>query len=83
MKVCVLLAIFAVILPAQIPTAGAPLGPQPMPGNTVIATVAGMNVTIDDVRKMLDDAPAQLLQYFRQQPQSFIQQMFLFHYLTD
>lgn len=83
MKRCALLAIFASVLPAQIPTAGTPPAPQTLPGNTVIATVGGKDVTIDDVRKMLDDAPAQILQYFKQRPQDFIQQMVLFRYLTE
>ena len=83
MKLCVLLAISAAMLPAQIPNLGAPGVPQPMSGDTVVATVGGTNVTIDDVRKMLDDAPGQILQYFRQRPQDFIQQMVLFRYLTE
>jgi hypothetical protein len=82
--------ICAATLPAQIPQLGAPSAPQAqapdsqqaLPPTTVVATVAGVAVTIDDVRKMMDKAPAQVLQFLRQRPQDFIQQMFLFQYLT-
>ena len=83
MKVCALLAIVAATLPAQIPSVGVPGAPEALPGNTVIATAAGINITIDDVRNMLDNAPGQILQFFRQRPQDFIQQMLLFRYLTE
>lgn len=86
MKVLLLLSMFAAVLPAQIPQLGAP-APAPqqqaLPPNTVVATVGGIAVTIDDVRKMTDNAPAQILQFFRQRPQDFIQQYYLFRHLTD
>ena len=54
-----------------------------MSGKTVVATVAGISVTLEDFQKLLDNAPAQILQYAKQNPQQFIQQMFLFRYLTS
>jgi len=84
MKVCALVAVFATLSLAQIPTAGTPpVAPEKLPGNTVVATIQGTNVTIDDVRKMADDAPVQVLRYLQQDPQGFIRQMFLFRYLTE
>src|SRR5215471_10275222 len=76
---------FATVLSAQIPQLGASPAPgqQKLPADTVVVTVAGVPVTIEDVRKMLDKAPAQLLQFFKQRPQDFIQQYFLFQYLTS
>jgi hypothetical protein len=84
MKVFALIAIFAAALGAQIPNLGTPAAPQQkLPGDTIVATVRGTNVTIDDVRKMADAAPLQVLRYLQQDPQGFIRQMFLFRYLTE
>jgi PPIC-type PPIASE domain len=83
MKALVLPAIFAIGLSAQIPQIGAPSAAQAsLPPNTVIATVGGIGVTIEDVRKMLETAPPQVSRYIQQSPQTFIQQMFLFRYLA-
>jgi peptidyl-prolyl cis-trans isomerase C len=78
-------SLFAAVLSAQIPQVGAAPAPtqQTLTPETVVATVGGDSVTVDDVRKMLDKAPAQLLQFFKQRPQDFIQQYFLFRYLTS
>ena len=74
---------FATGLAAQIPNLGAPVAPpQKLPGDTVVATVKGVNVTIDDVRKMADTAPLQVLRYLQQDPQGFIRQMFFRHPIT-
>jgi peptidyl-prolyl cis-trans isomerase C len=84
MKRLVLPAIFAVGLSAQIPQIGAPSAAQAsLPPNTVVATVGGIGVTIEDVRKMLETAPPQVAGYIRQSPQAFIQQMFLLRYLSS
>jgi hypothetical protein len=87
MKTCGLFAIFAALLPAQIPNLGAPpaaaTAPEKLPGTTVVATVKGVNVTIDDIRRMADTAPLQVLRYLQQDPQGFVRQMFLFRYLTE
>jgi PPIC-type PPIASE domain len=84
MKRLVLPAIFAVGLSAQIPQIGALPAAQPsMPPNTVVATVGGIGVTIEDIRKMIETAPPQVSRYLQQSPQTFIQQMFLFRYLTS
>ena len=83
MKALLVCALFCAVLSAQIPSVTGPSAPQtPLPPNTVVATVAGTNVTIDDVRKMTENAPPQLLQFLKQQPQNFIQQMFLFRFLS-
>lgn len=66
----------------QIPLAGTP-SQTTLPGNTVVATVAGISVTIDDVRKMTENAPPAVLNILQKSPQSFIQQTFLFRYLAD
>src|SRR5258708_19951126 len=73
MKSCFLLAICGFSLLAQ----------QALPANTVVATVAGQNVTIDDVRKMLETAPPQIGQLFQQSPQVAIQQYFIMRYLAS
>jgi peptidyl-prolyl cis-trans isomerase C len=84
MKRLILPAIFAVGLCAQIPQIGAPLAAQAsLPPNTVVATVGGIGVTIEDVRKMFETAPPQIAGYIQKSPQAFIQQMFLLRYLTS
>jgi peptidyl-prolyl cis-trans isomerase C len=84
MKRLVLPAIFAAGLSAQIPQIGAPsAAPASLPLNTVVATVGGIGVTIEDVRKMLETAPPQVLRYLQQSPQLFIQQMVLLRYLAS
>ena len=54
-----------------------PLQQAPLPPDTVVATVAGTNLTIADIQKMLVGAPQQALQSFQQNPQATIQQLFL------
>jgi foldase protein PrsA len=68
----------------QIPEVGA-AGSQPtLPGNIVVATVAGISVTIDDVRKMLEDAPPSARNLVQQRgAQEFILQTFVFRHLAD
>ncbi|HEX5430439.1 MAG TPA: peptidylprolyl isomerase [Bryobacteraceae bacterium] len=80
MKACFLLAAFSAAAFAQLP--GAPAVPaQPSP-DSVVATVGGMKVTLGEIRGMLKDAPPQISRFFKQNPQGFIQQMFLFQYLA-
>jgi len=83
MKALVLVAIFAAALTAQIPQVGGAAPQSTLPGNTVVATVAGVSVTLDQVRKMTETAPPQILQYLQKDPPGFIRQMFLFQYLTS
>jgi hypothetical protein len=59
------------------PLLQAPAGPD-----TVVATVAGTNVTIGDIQKMLAGATPQALQSFQQNPQATIQQLFLMRHLA-
>src|SRR5579884_87163 len=74
MKVGSLLVFCAVFVAAQVQ--------PPMPPDTVVATVAGQNVTIDDVRHMLENAPAQFTQMFQNSPQMAIQQYFMMRFLA-
>jgi parvulin-like peptidyl-prolyl isomerase len=91
MKTCILLAAFAVAMYGQILPPG--LGPQPAPApaaagqpeigsNTVVATIAGISVTVADVRKIMETAPAQLAQQFKQNPQQALGTVYLMRYLA-
>jgi hypothetical protein len=51
--------------------------------NTVVATIAGISVTVADVRKILQNAPAQLGQLFQQNPQQALGQVYLMKYLAS
>jgi len=51
--------------------------------NTVVATIAGISVTLADVRKILEKAPTPLVQQFQQNPQQALGQVFLMRYLAD
>lgn len=87
MKACFLLTAFSAMIFAQTPVVAPTPAPPGIPASlapdTVVATVGDVKVTVDDVRKMLQNAPPQLSQFFRQNPQGFIQQMFLFQYLSE
>jgi hypothetical protein len=97
MRNCVLLAATAASMYAQILPQGIGPGPGPasaaissLPGgqeeigpNTVVATVAGISVTLADVRKILEKAPTALVQQFQQNPQQALGQVFLMRYLAD
>ena len=78
--VCAVMACAQIQLSPAAPQAAAQT--EPMDPKTVIATVAGLSVTLEDFRKMLEDAPPQILQYVKNDPRGFIQQMFLFRYLA-
>jgi peptidyl-prolyl cis-trans isomerase C len=91
MKTCVLLAVFAAatygqILPPGLGPAAAPApaaAPQGEIGpDTVVATVAGISVTLADVRKLLESAPADLTQLFQKNPQQAIGNVFAMRYLA-
>jgi len=93
MKTCVLLTLSAAAMYGQIlPPGLGPAAPGPasaaapqaeMGPNTVVATVAGIGVTLADVRKMLESAPTPLAQAFQQNPQQAIGQVFEMRYLAD
>jgi parvulin-like peptidyl-prolyl isomerase len=80
-------AMYGQILPPGLGPAAAPAGataPQADMGpNTVVATVAGISVTLADVRKILETAPAQLAQQFKQNPQQALGQVYLMKYLAS
>ncbi len=80
MRACVLTIAFASALLAQTvpPLLQAPLGPD-----TVVATVAGANVTVAEVQKMLAAATPQAVQMFQTNPQEAIKQMFLMRHLAE
>jgi peptidyl-prolyl cis-trans isomerase C len=80
MRACILTIAFASALLAQAPPQllQAPLGPD-----TVVAAVAGINVTIADIEKMLVGAPQQAAQSLQQNPQGTIQQLFLMRHLAE
>ena len=74
MRACILTIAFASAILAQ---TAPPLLQAPLPPDTVVATVAGMSLTIADIQKMLVGASPQALQSFQQNPQATIQQLFL------
>jgi peptidyl-prolyl cis-trans isomerase C len=84
-------AMYGQILPSNMsqpkgpgPTAAAAPAGQPEIGqNTVVATVAGIGVTVADVRKILESAPKDLAQLFQKNPQQAIQQVYLMRYLAS
>jgi peptidyl-prolyl cis-trans isomerase C len=81
MKTCLVFTILGVSLLAQ-----APFGPLATPpksdANTEVAVVDGHSVTVGDVRQMLESAPPQIMQQFRQNPQMAIKTYFLIKYLS-
>jgi len=92
MKTCVLLAAFAAAMYGQIlpPGLGPAAGPAPVQAgqaeigpNTVVATVAGIGVTVADVRKIMQSAPQNLVQQFKQNPQLALGQVYLMRYLAS
>jgi peptidyl-prolyl cis-trans isomerase C len=74
------------LLPAGVgPAAASPstAAPQGEIGpNTVVATVAGISVTLADVRKIMENAPTDLAQLFQKNPQQAIGNVFAMKYLA-
>ncbi|HLH41914.1 MAG TPA: peptidylprolyl isomerase [Bryobacteraceae bacterium] len=85
MKAFVLIAILAAAAVAQQIPQLSPAAPQTtLPGNTVVATVSGVSLTIDDIRKMVENAPPAVTRLIQSNGvQEFIQQAFLFRHLAD
>jgi peptidyl-prolyl cis-trans isomerase C len=80
-------SIYAQLLPQGLsapPSSSA--GPVPQADirpDTVVATVAGVGVTVADVRKILQTAPQTLAQLFQQNPQQALGQVFQMRYLAS
>jgi hypothetical protein len=79
MKLCTLFAALAATLCAQAPAP--PALPQ-VPPDTVVATVDGKDVTVAQIRKMLDDLGPQFVQAFRTNPSMAIRDFFAIQYLS-
>ncbi len=60
------------------PLLQAPVGP-----NTVVAVVAGADVTVSEIQKMLEAGGSQALQMFQTNPQEAIKQLFLMRHLSE
>jgi parvulin-like peptidyl-prolyl isomerase len=79
MKTCLMFAAFGATLLAQFgPATGSPKASD----NPEIAVVDGHSVTLNDIRKMMETAPPQILQTFKQNPQMAIQTYFIIKYLS-
>lgn len=85
MKFYALTAAFAATLCAQAPTPAPTPAPSPaaVAPETVVAKVDGKDVTADEVRKMMENAPPQLVQAYRVNPAMAIQGFFLLKYLAS
>lgn len=91
MKTCFLFAAVAAATYAQIlpPGLGPAAGPLPtapaaqMSPDTVVATVAGISVTVADIRKIMENPPPNLAQQFKQNPQMALGQVYLMRYLAS
>jgi peptidyl-prolyl cis-trans isomerase C len=89
MKTCFLFAAVATATFGQILSFGQAAGPATaaaptqMSSDTVIATIAGISVTVADVRKIMQSAPQNLAQQFKQNPQMALGQVYLMRYLAS
>lgn len=81
MRVCILTIALSSALLAQ--NAPPPLLQSPPGPDTVVATVAGVKVTVSDVQKMLASATPQAVQMFQTNPQEAIKQIFLMRHLAE
>jgi hypothetical protein len=75
MRTCLLLAALASAAFAQFPGA-APFDPK-----TVVATIEGKDITLAEVRQMVDTDP-RLMQFLQQDPQLALAQVFTFRHLA-
>ena len=94
MKICILMAAFAAASQAQQPPGFLPSGITPPPSSstapaaalkpdTVVAIIAGQNITVADVAKLMKHAPQGLVQIFQQNPEQAIGSAYQMKYLTD
>lgn len=86
MKIWILLAAFAAASYAQL-LGGAPGAPGAAGGeikpDTVVAIVAGVSVTAGDVAKLMKNAPPNLVNVFKQNPQQAIATAYQMKYLEE
>ena len=79
MKTCLIFAVFGASLWAQ-------FTPQATPpksdANPEIAVVDGHSIHLDEIRKMIETAPPQIVQQFKVNPQMAIQTYFIIKYLA-
>lgn len=79
MKTCLLFAAFGASVWAQFgPVVSAPKSDS----NPEIAVVDGHSVTLNDVKQMINSAPPQMVQQFKQNPQMAIQTYYIIKYLS-
>lgn len=93
MKVYLLLAFCAAAAQAQLLPQGIPQTPgsssqgssssQTLKPDTVVATVAGVSLTVEDVQKLMSQAPSNFRQLFQQNPQVAIGTAFQMKYLAE
>ena len=78
MRTCLLLAVAAARLFAQLPAVGQE---KERTADSVVATVEGKNLTLGDIRKMLEADP-RLAQFMQKDVQTAISQVFVLKYLA-
>jgi peptidyl-prolyl cis-trans isomerase C len=83
MKTCLIFVSLAAALMGQAPPFGPLATPPKFDANTEVAVVDGHSVTVSDVRTMLETAPPQIMQQFRQNPQVAIMTYYLIKYLSS
>lgn len=49
----------------------------------MVATINGVNVTVADIRKIIQEAPPELIKAFQSNPQQAIASVYLYRYLAD
>ena len=82
MKTCLIFVSLAAALMGHALPFGPLASPPKFDANTEVAVVDGHSVTVGEVRQMLDSAPPQIMQQFRQNPQMAIKTYFLIKYLS-
>jgi hypothetical protein len=74
MKLCFLSLALAALLPAQ---------PPPVTPETVVAKIDGKDLTMGELRRMLESYPPVFMQDFQRDPQHAIQSIFLIRYAAS
>src|SRR5882762_3104097 len=72
MKICILLSIVSAALFAQ--------APPPVAPDTVVATIDGKNLTLGELRNMLETYPPVVMQSFQKDPRRALQELFVVRY---